>query len=438
MLKRAVKTFLFSSALAVSGFSLTEARITYYGSLQPGGFIVVRSTGIEKAFLEGKRITSDEGFVVFGFDRDDLGSRTLELLFSDGQRKKREFFLPEREYAVQHVRGLPPEQVTPGPKERERIEGERRIIRQAIYRAGLKNKPLYSSGFMRPVKGGRITGVFGSQRILNGVKRAPHNGIDIALPQGTPVKAMADGMVLLTGDFFYAGKYVMLSHGQGLLSFYMHLSEITAEDGDFVKKGEKIGKVGMTGRATGPHLHWGVQWNDKRIDPASLLNTGLGEEKETSIEVDIKMQRLYLYRDGKKIKSYPVSTSRYGVGNRSGSFKTPPGLHRIQKKIGEGAAVGAVFRGRVKTGEITEIYYDNRRAGKDYILTRILRLEGLEPGVNKGEGIDSFQRYIYIHGTKEEGLVGQPVSRGCIRMRNKEVIELFELVTEGTPVKIIQ
>ncbi len=415
----------------------SSAVVTYYGDMRPGGFMVARSSGIERAVFEGKEIKTDGKYVTVGFDRDDRGSRTLELFFYDGSTERKSIKLPERDYAIQHVRGLQAEHVSPGPEHTERIQRERDVMRNAIYQAGRKENAYFSSGIVRPVEGGRITSVFGSQRILDGVPGTPHNGIDIALPQGTPVHAMAAGVVLLADDFFFAGKYVMIAHGQGLISFYMHLSKIDVIQGQRVYRGDKIGELGMTGRATGPHLHWGVQWNSSRIDPALLLHTGIGQQGSHFIRVSVAEQKLHLYGEGELIKSYPVSTSRYGTGSESGSYKTPAGLHRVARKIGDGALVGSVFRGRVRTGEVTEIYYDGRSSDGDYILTRILRLEGLEPGINKGEEVDSYSRFIYIHGTKEEGLIGRPVSRGCVRMRNEDVIELFNIVEEGTLVEII-
>ncbi len=428
--------FLIFAILFLTVFE-GRSSVTYFGDMRPGGFIVARSSGIKSAVFNGSEIRTDGKYVTVGFDRDDKGSRRLELIFEDGSIETKTINLPEREYVIQHVRGLQEEHVTPRAEHAARISREREILRNAIEKAGRKEKAYFSSGIMRPVEGGRITSVFGSQRILNGVPGSPHNGIDIALPEGSPVRAMSDGKVILADDFFFAGKYVMIAHGQGLISFYMHLSKVEVVPGQRVYKGDKIGEVGMTGRATGPHLHWGVQWNRSRIDPALLLNTGIGLESSHFIMVSVGEQKLYLYSDGELVNSYPVSTSRYGTGNKSGSYKPPPGLHRVARKIGDGEPAGTVFRGRVRTGEITEIYYDGRTSEGDYILTRILRLEGLEPGINKGEGIDSYSRFIYIHGTKEEGLIGQPVSSGCVRMRNKDVIELFDIVEEGTLVEII-
>ncbi len=142
--------------------------------------------------------------------------------------------------------------------------------------------------------------------------------------------------------------------------------------------------------------------------------------------VDVSEQKLYLYRGGKVLKAYPVSTSKYGIGNLEGSEKTPLGWHQVAKKIGDGAPLNTIFKNRVNTGRVFTGYANAHR--EDFITSRILWLEGLEPGINKGKRIDSFKRYIYIHGTADEDLIGQPASHGCVRMRNTDVVEIFDLL----------
>ena len=154
------------------------------------------------------------------------------------------------------------------------------------------------------------------------------------------------------------------------------------------------------------------------------------------IKVSDQQQKLFLVKAGKIIQEYPISTSRYGIGSEAGSNKTPQGKHKIIKKIGDGAPVGTIFRSRLNTGKIATIYTDTTDLEQDDVTTRILRLTGLEKGINQGGNVDSFQRYIYIHGTPEEGLIGRPASHGCIRMRNADVIQLFDTVEEGTLVII--
>lgn len=157
----------------------------------------------------------------------------------------------------------------------------------------------------------------------------------------------------------------------------------------------------------------------------------------SKITVDISDQQLYLYcsyADGKEeVKTYSVSTSKYGIGNKAGSDKTPLGQHIIKRKIGDGAPEGTIFKARQNTGKIAEM---NAPDVGDLVTTRIMWLSGLEPGKNSGSGIDSHKRYIYIHGTAEEEKIGTPASHGCVRMYNSDAIDLFERVNEGTPVNI--
>jgi lipoprotein-anchoring transpeptidase ErfK/SrfK len=155
---------------------------------------------------------------------------------------------------------------------------------------------------------------------------------------------------------------------------------------------------------------------------------------ESTIEVDISEQRLYLichYGNHQEQKIYLVSTSKYGIGNQAGSGKTPLGQHYIKQKIGEGAPIGTIFKARRNTGRIAKM---NASGVGDLVTTRIMWLKGLEPGKNLGKGIDSYKRYIYIHGTAEENKIGQPASHGCVRMYNHDVIDLFDRVSEGTKV----
>ena len=155
------------------------------------------------------------------------------------------------------------------------------------------------------------------------------------------------------------------------------------------------------------------------------------------IDVSIAQQRLTLSDDnGKILRSYVVSTAAKGAGEQVGSYQTPRGRHRIRARIGDGLPLGAVLRGRRPTGEICTPALMAAQPGKDWILTRILWLCGEEPGFNRGGQVDTMRRYVYIHGTPDETALGIPGSHGCIRMRNSELVELFDLVPIGTPVII--
>ena len=182
-----------------------------------------------------------------------------------------------------------------------------------------------------------------------------------------------------------------------------------------------------------------VSKNDPwRIIVKSLKYRYPGEEHRRVAVVNVSEQRLFLYDHGDLIKKYRVSTSRYGVGNRDGSYKTPLGLHRVVDKIGENAPLGLVFKARKPTDRIARIYKSRVTLPYDLVTTRILRLKGLEPGINNGNGIDTYQRHIYIHGTHEEGMIGQPASIGCVRMTNKDIVDLFEAMPNNSLVLIVQ
>ncbi len=154
------------------------------------------------------------------------------------------------------------------------------------------------------------------------------------------------------------------------------------------------------------------------------------------ILVDSGLQSLFLINDMRLVSEYSVSTSKYGLGCKQDSFKTPLGAHEIAKKIGSDQRQNEIFVGREATGEIAKISYERKSSDLDLILTRILWLQGLEENENCGEGVDSFQRYIYIHGTHDEGMLGSPASHGCVRMSNANIMDLFDCVAEKTFVYI--
>lgn len=186
-----------------------------------------------------------------------------------GQRNL-SFKVGAKEYVAQHITLKNPRQVDPNPDDMKRIERE--MAEQSAanrgYRAGVTPSNLLLD---RPVSGGRLSSPFGLRRFFNGQERNPHSGLDFAVPAGTPIKAPAAGVVVLVGDYFFNGKTVFLDHGQGFVSMFCHMSAIDVKVGDEVSRGGVVGKVGATGRATGPHLHWNVSLNDARVDPAIFI-----------------------------------------------------------------------------------------------------------------------------------------------------------------------
>jgi len=167
-----------------------------------------------------------------------------------------------------------------------------------------------------------------------------------------------------------------------------------------------------------------------------FMSFNIFAENNLTIEIDISKQRLFLLDNMEIVRSYPISSSKYGEGSTQNSFKTPLGNHVIREMIGNNAIKNTIFTSRINTKRQAEIIHDEAKSDNDYVTTRIMWLDGQEEGKNKGKGVDSYQRYIYIHGTHEEGLIGQKASHGCIRMFNSDVIELFNDVKKGTKVYI--
>ena len=266
----AKRIFLFFSLFS---FTLIYSQtVKLYGDAIPGGLMIGSSTNIKSVTLDKKKLQVDSnGMFVFGFDRNAKGSHILKIFYKGKKSIIKKFKLPKRKYIVQKLR-IDGKYVTPPKDELKKIKLESIEMKKARASVGLIDSAFYSSGFEYPVKNPRETSQFGSQRILNGVRKAPHNGIDFGEDEGTPVYAAADGIVAIAGnDFYYNGNFVLLDHGQGLTSVYLHFSKLDVVTGDHVKKGQKIGEVGTTGRSTSAHLHFGVQWYNKRIDPMSML-----------------------------------------------------------------------------------------------------------------------------------------------------------------------
>ncbi|MDA9957638.1 L,D-transpeptidase [Gammaproteobacteria bacterium] len=167
-----------------------------------------------------------------------------------------------------------------------------------------------------------------------------------------------------------------------------------------------------------------------------FMSFNIFAENNLTIEIDISKQRLFLLDNMEIVRSYPISSSKYGEGSTQNSFKTPLGNHVIKEMIGNNAIKNTIFTSRINTKRQAEVIHDEAKSDNDYVTTRIMWLDGQEEGKNKGKGVDSYERYIYIHGTHEEGLIGQKASHGCIRMFNSDVIELFNDVKKGTKVYI--
>jgi murein DD-endopeptidase MepM/ murein hydrolase activator NlpD len=259
---------LLASALLVICGHLHAVEIR--GSAVQGGLMFGQATPGSSISLDGDAIAiSADGQFVIGFGRDETGSHHLQVKSPDGEVFSKDLAVEARKYAIERVDGLPPKTVTPDPSALARIKEDSRMV--ATARQHRDNQAYYAHGFTWPAKG-RISGVYGSQRVLNGEPRRPHFGLDIAAPEGTDVFAPADGLITMTHpDMYFSGGTIILDHGQGLSSTFLHLSKILVEAGIFVKQGDLIARIGSTGRASGPHLDWRMNWLDRRVNPQPLL-----------------------------------------------------------------------------------------------------------------------------------------------------------------------
>jgi murein DD-endopeptidase MepM/ murein hydrolase activator NlpD len=240
------------------------------GELIQGGVVRGRVAPGSAVWLDGRELrVSGKGHFVFGFGRDARPRAELVVRHPEGPEDRRTLEVAVRTYRVQRIDGLPPRQVTPSAEDLARIRADAELIEAA------KARNSGGLGFTQEVAWpalGPISGIYGSQRILNGEPRAPHRGVDVAAPAGTPVAAMASGIVSLARpDLYFTGGTVMIDHGHGLHSIYAHMQDVLVEVGQAVAQGVPLGRVGATGRATGPHLHWGVYWFDEAVDPALLV-----------------------------------------------------------------------------------------------------------------------------------------------------------------------
>jgi len=259
---------LLASALLLN--CLTASAVDLNGSVIQGGLLFGKAEPGSTVSLDGAPVAiSSEGDFVIGFGRDETGTRELQVTSTETEVFSKSLTVQAREYAIERVDGLPPATVTPDPAATARIREDARMVTTA--RQHRDKQAYYAHGFTWPAKG-RISGVYGSQRVLNGEPRRPHFGLDIAAPKGTDVYAPADGLITMTHpDMYFSGGTIILDHGQGLSSTFLHLSEILVEAGTFVQQGDLIARIGSTGRASGPHLDWRMNWLDRRVNPQPLL-----------------------------------------------------------------------------------------------------------------------------------------------------------------------
>lgn len=218
-----------------------------------------------------------DGRFVFGLAFDAADTFTLRWHTPGQPPKRQKYQVKMREYKTERVDGVPPETVSPPESVLQRIREEAAQVARA--RDHFDWRTQFADGFYRPAQG-RISGVYGSHRILNGVPKRPHYGLDIAAPTGSPVYAPAAGIVRLAhADMFYSGGTLIIDHGMGVTSTYIHLSELTVEPGQIVARGDLIARIGATGRATGPHLDWRLNWKNVRLDPELVMLSELANSR---------------------------------------------------------------------------------------------------------------------------------------------------------------
>jgi len=270
------RAFLLAALLAGCGIapsraqSPDEARIVFPASVQQGAMVIGKVPPGSTVEYAGRTLrTTGYGSVVFGVGRDEKGPASIRVTRPDGSGETASVLVTPRDWPEQRVDGVPQATVDPPPAIAERIRREQARVAEVRKRDDARAD--FAQAFVRPVEG-RISGRFGRARVYNGKPGSPHSGMDIAAAAGTPVKAPAAGIVTFADpDLYLTGGTLVIDHGHGISSNFLHLSRIDVKVGDRVEQGQAVAAVGSTGRSTGPHLHWGMNWFDVRIDPQLAL-----------------------------------------------------------------------------------------------------------------------------------------------------------------------
>ena len=263
---------LLLALLAGPGLASEPLRLLLPDSLQQGGLAIGRTVPGSQVEVDGRALRVDEsGRFLLAAARDAEGPLRVRASVPDGRMAQAEVTVTPRDWPVERVQGVPPKTVSPPPEIAARIAREQAAVAAARDRDDARSD--FAEGFDWPLFG-RISGRFGASRSYNGKPGSPHSGMDIAAPSGTPISAPAAGLVTFARpDLYLTGGTLLIDHGHGLSSVFLHLSRIDVQPGQRIERGQRIGAVGATGRASGPHLHWGVNWFGTRLDP--LLLPGL-------------------------------------------------------------------------------------------------------------------------------------------------------------------
>ena len=251
-------------------WSVSVSALSLRGDMTQGSLIRGKVEPGSQVWLNGEPVkVSNQGVFAFGFGRDAKLKHELSWQTPGKDKQVKPLVLSKREYNIQRIEGLPPKMVSPPKSVLERIRNDNRQVAEA--RRRVDERTDFNQEFVWPAEG-PISGVYGSQRVLNGKPKRPHFGVDVAGPTGTPVNAPADGIVTLwVPDMYYSGGTMIIDHGHGVSSTFLHLSKGHVSEGDVVKQGQLVGEIGKTGRATGPHLDWRINWFKERLDPALLV-----------------------------------------------------------------------------------------------------------------------------------------------------------------------
>jgi len=250
--------------------SQEPVNVVLNGKFTQGALLRGQAPAGAKVTLNGETVqTNKDGKFVVGFEREAPLQQTLVVKLDNGQKWQQDITLEKREYNIQRIDGLKQNMVSPPAEVSARIKQDN--INVANARSGNTDLDALFTRFEWPAKG-VISGVYGSQRILNGVPKWPHYGLDIANETGTPVYAPVDGVVTMADDLYYSGNTLILDHGMRVFSTFLHMDTITVEVGETVKQGEQIGTIGSTGRSTGPHLDWRINLGKTRLDPQTIIS----------------------------------------------------------------------------------------------------------------------------------------------------------------------
>lgn len=271
-----LKSLLVSALIA--SFSFSALAVELKGHLTQGGLVTGQLNNAKSVSLNGKPLKlSDTGLFVFGFGRDAKPNHTLSWVDKSGKSYSQDLVITLRDYNIDKITGVAKKYVSPPKAVSERISREAVAVRKA--RAVDSDLEYFLQPVLRPAEG-RISGVYGSQRYFNGEPRRPHFGLDIANKTGSPVYAPISGTVVFAEpDLYYSGGTLILDHGHGVTSTYIHLSKLDVKVGDKITQGMKVAEIGATGRVTGPHLDWRFNWQGERLDPALLMQDTLANKK---------------------------------------------------------------------------------------------------------------------------------------------------------------